>query len=237
MDRNNSNRSTGALTNGRSTTPNALQTEISPRTNNNNNNNNSSTHNNNKHHSPGAGVESSAGAYGDQKSAAQQRLNYGADGSGQRIKREPVIKSEYGDYGNNNNINHNSDNSNSALGNGESGGAVLKEQDITSTGAAEIISSSSHDQTQTISSSLENTLTTSACTKAVEAVPVALLPNATPTATPVTSAGGLVGANTNNNIHTNIQTDQTQSNTATHSDTKGMNINSGNLWRAFVVFW
>lgn len=181
-------------------------------------------------------MESSAGAYGDQKSAAQQRLNYGADGSGQRIKREPVIKSEYGDYGNNNN-NHNSDNSNSALGNGESG-AVLKEQDITSTGAAEIISSSSHDQIQTSTtiSSLENTLTTSACTKAVEAVPVALLPNTTTTATPVTSAGGLVGANTNNNnIHTNIQTDQTQSNTATHSDTKGMNINSGNLWRAFVV--
>lgn len=232
MDRNNSNRSTGAtITNGRSTTPNALQKEISPRTN---NNNNSSTHNNNKHHSPGAtGVEGSAGAYGDQKSAAQQRLNYGADGSGQRIKREPVIKSEYGDYGNNNN--HNSDNSNSALGNGESG-AVLTEQDITSTGAAEIISSSSHDQTQT---SLENTLTTSACTKAVEAAPVALLPNATTTATPVTSAAGLVGANTNNNnnIHTNIQTDQTQSNTASHSDTKGMNINSGNLWRAFVVSW
>lgn len=93
--------------NGRSTTPNAARDQISPRNINNNNNN---CH---KHNSPAAAVSGeSGGAFGDQKAAAVQRLNYGAadggGGGGRLIKTETAtaIKSEYGDYGNTTTNNH-----------------------------------------------------------------------------------------------------------------------------------
>lgn len=200
----NSSRHLTATGNGRSTTP---TTVVSPR------------NTNNKHHSPGGDVYG-----GDQKSAVQ-RLTYGAE-AGRVIKREAPIKSEYGEYGNNNN--------NVAATNGTREGGTLEEGVPKKIEAEMGNRPSSSSSSSSLGSGVGSSSSTSAVPSSSNQTPsnnnTSACPNAIKTATGLGN-GGNTNMIINNNNHTN------QTDTQNGSEEKGMNSGKSmdTIWRVDLV--
>lgn len=193
----NSSRHLTVTGNGRSTTPTAV---VSPR----------NTNNNIKHHSPGGDLYG-----GDQKSAVQ-RLTYETD-AGRMFKREAPIKSEYGEYGNNNNVPTTNGTSESASPGDGVPQKVEAEMGNRPIGTASSASSSSALGGGVGSSSTSTTSSLSNQTPTNNNNNNSACPNAIKTTTGLGHGGNTNMIINNNNSNTN------QTDTQNGSEQKGMN--------------